>query len=500
VHRQRSIPRSTNLVLALSVLLLLGFWSSRLMGIDRFPPFLDETIHINISEQGYRISPLIYADLGRVFTGWWHMLFQTHAAGSIWIARTITVLAALPGVAAIMGIGRLAAGAWGALFAGLLYLFSTYHLFFERLALADPLANAAVSVALYFTYRLAYRANLWDAVIAGIFLFVAFGTKVSTILFYGIPIAGALTLRPYSRSWLRQMRWLGAAFATEISLTILFVVGLWMLGHDVLSNSLALATTNRQQATTEQLATTLSIARIGQNMINTISALAAYLGPVALGLCLGAVVILIVRRRFFLPLCLVGPALAMWISRPQEMRYWVVSVAILLLCGGIVLAESIRQRGKPVQIAVLSLVLGWGILQSLPFALTAATEPAKLNISAMDYRQYVASDAAGFGLLEVHDFLRTEDVQEVIGVLANCNGLLYLAQNDFTVICPRVNPNGEDIQPLIDFMASNRTAGIYVVLEDSPYVPKTAPGRLLVVIERPSGRANLAIYDLSPQH
>ena len=56
--------------LVYSVLFLLLFWFSRLIAIERFPLFIDETIHINLSEQGYQTSPLIYAELGRVFMGW----------------------------------------------------------------------------------------------------------------------------------------------------------------------------------------------------------------------------------------------------------------------------------------------------------------------------------------------------------------------------------------------------------------------------------------------
>jgi hypothetical protein len=482
-------------VVWLGVGLLLCIWLTRLIAIDRFPPFIDETIHIRLAEDGAHISPLIRADLGRAFTGWWHLLFQSYAAGTLWVARVATTLAVLVGIAAVMGIAKLAAGEWGMGLAGLLYGSSSYHFFFERLALSDPLSSAAVCAALYFAYRLAKRVNDWDAALTGGLLFLAFGAKVSVIPYYGIPMAAALALRPKNRRWRSQMRWLAIALLTMIAPTILFVIGLRLVGHDLLTNSFSLAASNRQAL---DMGALLSIPRIAQNVLMTVGVFAAYWGIAAFALLMLAVCVLLVRRKDFLPLCLLAPALAMWTSLPQETRYWIPAGAILLLCGAVVLAEAAARWGRWLQLACLVGIVAWGGLQWLPFAVTAGQDPANLPLPAVDYAQYVASDAAGFGLLEVRDYLRGLEVRQVIGVLSNCDGLRYLAQKDFTVTCPRVNPNGQDIPALTRLMAQSRAKGVYVVLEDSPYTPKTAPGSLLITLHRPGGKASLSIYDLAP--
>lgn len=188
-------------ILAVGTLLLLCFWVSRLIGIASFPPFLDEVTHISYTETIQKASPLSHIGEGRQLALWWYLFFQSSAAASIWIARVATLLAVLPGVAAVIGIGRLWAGIWGATLAGLLYLFSTYHMFFERLALTDPISASAVSVALYFAYRLTRRVSMKDALITGIALFVAFGAKVSAIPYLMVPIAAVLDLRHIRSSW-----------------------------------------------------------------------------------------------------------------------------------------------------------------------------------------------------------------------------------------------------------------------------------------------------------
>jgi len=43
-----------------------------------------------------------------------------------------------------------------------------------------------------------------------------------------------------------------------------------------------------------------------------------------------------------------------------------------------------------------------------------------------------------------------------------------------------------------------RGDGVFVVIEDSPYVPPSVEGEFIAEVKRPEERANLRIYDLSP--
>ncbi len=203
-------PRRAH-VLWLSVGLLLVFWLTRLIAIDVFPPFLDEVNHVWQAEMSFQSSPFAYTGEGRLFTLWLHMLFHSYQAATIWIMRSATLLVLLPGVAAVMSIGRMMAGLLGVLIAGLVYLFSAYHMFFERLALADPIAASAVMVALYFAYRLSRRASRVDAILTGIAVFVSVGAKATMLPYLGISVAAALTLRLAGRAWRDNWRWLAIA-------------------------------------------------------------------------------------------------------------------------------------------------------------------------------------------------------------------------------------------------------------------------------------------------
>ncbi len=109
-----------------------------------------------------------------------------------------------------------------------------------------------------------------------------------------------------------------------------------------------------------------------------------------------------------------------------------------------------------------------------------------------------ASDVGGFGLSDVIDRLRSQGAQEIIGMLSDCVGLRFMAAGKLSVSCPRVNPNGEDVGPLAKLMDASRRAGVYVVLEDNPFVPATAPGQLVATVKRPGNGPALRIFDLNP--
>ncbi len=491
---QLRIKKSSAVLLVCAGLLLL-IWLTRLIGIALFPPFIDEMIHVHGSELGYTVSPLVNADLGRQGTIWWMMLFQAHLGSPVWISRVATVLVLLPGIAALMATARLAVGYWGAVLAGLLFLFSNYHLFFGRLALADPIAGSVVLVAVYFAARLRRRRNLLDAVLVGVMLAAGVVAKINVAPFLGVPIAAALCLHADGKINIRQQAtWLVVALGTAGTLIAVFVVGLRFFGYDFLTNSVSYALTNRGSASINGVVDT---GRIAANILMAFDLISGYLGNAVLLALLAAQVVLLIRRQFYLVLCLFGPLVAIWASLIQESRFFVVPVALLLLGGAVVLAQLIHNRNRMVQMAAIAIIGIWGGVQWLPFAVAGVKQPNELPLPAVDVAQYINSDAAGTGYSEALAFLGAYNVREVIGLVSNCQAFRYLAMSSFAVECPALNPNGSSIPKLVDLMNQKRGDDIFVLAQAIPYVPQTVPGKLLTVIERPGNGPKISIYQLS---
>lgn len=485
-------------LLPLSLGLLLIFCATRLIAIDHFPMFLDETTHIELGERVQISGPLYNAWLGRLGTGWLQFAAQSYAAAPVWSSRAITVLAVLPGFAAILALGWRMAGLWGLILSGLLYLFSAYHLFFERLALGDPVAGSAALVALNLAHRLERRVHLRDAALCGLALFIAFVVKISILPYMSIPVLAALTLGKRRYTWAQRGRWLAAALVTMLGLTAAFVLGLRVLGHDYLSNSVSLGLTGRADSSSlEILLSNLNPAIIVTRAAAIIDLLAGYLGAGLMLLAGAALIILMMQRRFYLVLCLLLPALAMWFNRTQETRFWLPAASILLLCIAVVTAGLVRSRPPVLRVGALILVLVWGISLWLPFTLASTHTPPDLPLPDWDRSQYVLSDASGYGLMQAGAYLVEQQAGHVLGIVANCLSLRYMYFDQLEVICPRIRHDGSSVDELARLMEDSRAPDTYAVLEQIDYLPASAPGERVTVIERPPPGPALHIYDLS---
>lgn len=473
----------SSLVLILCVFAI-GF--VRQVNIAAFPPFLDEGVFMRFAEDQATISPLIHAEEGRLFTLWWYRVFSPFAAGGFWLARTITLLLILPGTAAVIATGRLAAGRYGAALTGLLLLFSTYHHFFNRLAMADSLAASGVAVSVYFAYRLRHRASLWDAALCGGALFVALGFKVTILPYFGVPVAAVLALG-WQHPARQRIRWLGVGLGVCLGLTGLFALGLRLFGYNYFF---------LYQYHTASTAALLP--RIAANAAIMLDTARGYLGLPLVILGALATATLLIRRQFFLPIVLIAPALALSASSKQSTRFYETPVVLLLLITAVALAHLAAARSRAFRAGMTVALILWGAATWLPFSLQTAADPASMPLYRLTRNEYVEGDASGFGLAEAQAILHGLQPDTVYGLLANCQGLRYLSLHDFAVECPRVNPNGEDIPALAALLADNRRPGAFAVVEESPYIPDRAPGTLLAVIEDASGRPTLSIYDLAP--
>ncbi|MBW4439238.1 MAG: glycosyltransferase family 39 protein [Pleurocapsa minor GSE-CHR-MK-17-07R] len=465
-----------------AVAVLLLFWLTRMVALNAFPPFVDEAFHINFGNLVREQGLLARAEEGRQFTVWLYVVAQAQTGGApVFVARVATILSVLPGVAAAIATARLLAGGWSGVLAALLFTFSAYNLFFDRLALADPVSASAVLVGLYFAARLWLRAQWLDAVLCGVVLFVAVGAKVSALPYLGIPLAAALTLKPPGRSWRENARWGVIALLAGLGLSALFLGVLLTRGIDPFF----------------YLQSPSSVARSTylDKWALVFDTLNGYAGTLMAVLLLAGVTVLLLRRRLYLPLVLIAPLIVLSFSGRQDSRHIIPPLNLLILCGAVAV-ESISVRYGPlIRRAALAVILGWAVLVWLPFAASLTSDPLNLSLTTNDRNEYITAEGSGFGLHEALEVLREEGAERVIGLLANCLSLRYIAI-DLVVDCPRLNPNGEDIPALAVQLDANRAPHVYAVLEDLAYAPDTAPGRLVAEIEGAPGRPLLRVYAL----
>ncbi|MBI1256080.1 MAG: hypothetical protein GC204_01295 [Chloroflexi bacterium] len=458
------------------VAVLLIYLVARLTALSAFPPFVDESTHIDYGRTVLAQGPLARSEEGRQFLVWWYILFGAQSNASLWIARAVSIIALLPGLAALIGVAKLLSNRWAAIFTALFMLFSPYHHFFERLALADPISSSAVMCAVYFASRLKRRARYSDAAFCGFALFVAVGLKVSALPYFAIPVIAVLALRRSQSA----IQWAAAALIVGLGLTGAFLGLLYWRGYNPLFHLESASSLSRFEV-------------VFTNLGRTAQTLIGYFGlPITL-LLVAAIVVLLLRRRLFLPLCLLLPLGVIWLNPSEDSRHLIAPMTLLLLGAAVALGDFV-ERYRQIQIPALVLVAVVGLLLWTPFAVTEATNPIALAIPFDDRNEYMASEGTGFGLAQVVAELQPLHPTRVIGILANCFSLHDLAP--FPVECPRIDPGGADIQTLTTQLASSRSEGTYAVLETIPYAPASAPGTVVSAID--VQRPRLTIYNLAP--
>lgn len=344
-------------------------------------------------------------------------------------------------------------------------------------------------VGVYFAYRLSVRRRLWDAIWCGAAVFVAVGFKLSVLVYLGVPIAAALSLFPQGespRNWRTNALWAAVALLVGGGLSVIFSLILAWRGYGSIVSLFFLY--NPQG---------IQLGQIPTHLLASLEWYASYVGvPIAAAAVL-SVVWLLVRRKWFLPLCFIGPGIVFWLNSAQFSRYYLTPMTLLSLClvAALIDLSQLVSRSR-VTWSITAVVAVWIVVIFLPFALTAYSAPSSLPLPQRDKDEYLLGDSSGAKLDQVLAILREVGAEVVIGGLANCNGLRFTANNQPEVICPNLNPSdagGTAVQGL--FVADpNRTT--YAVIENLPYVPQSVNGALLVELERAYTR--LAIYRLKP--
>ncbi len=484
---------TTRPALPIGLALLLIFFAARLTLIDAVPPFIDEGIHLQFAlEQVQQRSPFVGAPSGKLVADWYWLALGAPYGASFWVMRVGNLLVITLGAAALMGIGRRAAGAWGMIFAPMALLLSPYHMFLDGIAITDPLAVGYALVGVWLTFGLAQRAVWWQAALAGLMLFLAAGSKVAYLPYGVVPLMGALTLRPH---WRRA--WVWAALATG---TFMLLYG-GFAGVQMWRGYGPLAQIGRGVALSGDATLWTAITEIAARIIQRNGTITGvylhYTGLIAGIIALVLAGVHLLRRNFFLPLVLVGPGLSVWASQQYFDRYAYLPLLLVLLMAALVLATW-AQRSRWGALTASAGLLAWGLLMSVPFAVSLNNDPSSAPLTASDRAEYLQADSSGSGIAEAVAYLTEHDAQQVIGLLPNCTGLRFSAHH-LDVACPRINPNGEDIPALAALVEASAAPGVYAVKENSPYVPQQITGTPVHIIERPGGITALTIYDLSPR-
>ncbi|MEO1439041.1 MAG: hypothetical protein AAFV33_01485 [Chloroflexota bacterium] len=477
------MPLTTRLFAAVIALLL--FFALRLALLDAVPPFIDEAFLHSTAEAIPANSPLYRSGEGRLFAGWYWFAMQTPHSATFFMGRVANTLVIVLGVAAAMAIAYgITRRLWAIPLTVIVFGFSRYLTFFDAFGNTEPLFTGVMLAVLAVTLRLRSRAHWRDAVVVGALLFIAVGVKLNALPYAFIPVAGVVALKPPGRSWRQQLTWGVVALGVfGVLFGGLLAVQQWR-GYDPLFHLLD-PSSGGGGAFDSLVPRTLEIA----------GGLATYGGVVWLSLVLAAMIVLLVRREFYLLLAVGVPFLTLWLAGKYFTRYLYPNMASLLLIAvvgvGYLLPRRTRLAG-----AVTVMLLAYGAADWYVFTVAMREAPETVLV-ARDFAEHYAADGSGAGLEAVLAVATERQPERVVGMLANCAALAYMAGDAITVECPRVSPSGEDVEPLAQLAGDLRGQDVLVVLEDIPYVPESIPGMVIATVERPGGLTTLRVIDMA---
>ncbi len=496
------------------VLLLVGV-IIRAHAIEALPPFNDESLHIRraekvLVERNWTLTPF------KLLVYYLIAFFRPDRVHAIFLGRTGVALFSLIGLAGTYATAKLLFDRWAARMALILAVFSPFMVFFDRLALADPVTASLGILLVWMSVRMVRRPDCGsrcpEAVAAGILGTLVILAKTIGAPFLAMPGVAVLAFgrgKPPSR-WRIQTLWRWGferarvyqgmlwttyiAFGLSMAPFILHVIERAVTGNYVMivNNNLVLG-----------LAEDRPPHEIIWKNLGTLWDVNWILHSPALWLLIivtGSVLIWKCPREAFYLICAVALpwALSVFLGAELSTRYLTLGILPLyvLLAGGmrIIGQQTIVLGGRSLSLKPMMIagVVVWVLFFAVPFIDKVWNRPTALHLPSRDHWEYFTNFSSGYGLVdaaaEVEEVLLPSEPSgriNIFGLNGSCHQIrLYLpdAYEDESgpvwLTCPDFGWHGEHLMEVaddIDQRLATETR-VYVMIE--PEIPFFDPTEL----------------------
>lgn len=478
------------------ILFLVLYLGLRLCCLTRFPVFIDEAFHIAWARDTWALHPFGGVSDGKMLGSWLIALFWPFV-GALWVARFVTVLVGLVGLAALLRMGRDWLGVRVASLAALSYILMPFTAFFERLAMADPLAGSLGLVATWAVARAIRTGRLPVATLAGASLGLAILAKTPMLIFLAMPILALLLFARRPSTWVTVSIIYGACALTLAPVLVLgWGQGSFGAGNVARFGGFGLASLP---------------ARIGANVADFIKWMPYYVGYPGLALAgLGVLRAVIERKagaRYLALVALLTP-LAFLSSTTYYLiaRYYLLGVgqaALMAAWAAVGLYQMLRRISS--HLARVGAALGLATLTTsgLVFLAYVWTGSPAMPLPTPDALDYIRSNTSGYGLVDGTEWL-ADEAAGFAGVTVICSAQITCERlNVYLYGTPDLTFVRTDV--LAPAWLAEQTAQSRVVFlaQDSPsHPPVFTPGseynlELMRRFTRPEGDSAFELYRIT---
>lgn len=421
--RSAPVNRAHTARLVALLCILLGQFYLRIHNILEMPIYVDEIRHIERAAIVYKfdVNPLALSH-GKLLTYYWIGLFSPQLTlNGLFVARASVALISLVTGAALAAIARDLFGRRAMIPVVALYAVIPHALFFERMALADPVAAAFGTLAVWLCIGLVRCPTPLRGVLTALLVTAAILAKCTVIGLTGLPVGTWLILRRAQASHTAARPWRAALSRLEERprLALLALLGTTGVLGMVIVLAIGLSvlfapTINLMDISPGKPS---SVADQRDQLAEILHLLLSW--PLMVGLIVAIAVLW--RWRSRATLVVLAWLVVLWLpiivlSGTQRGRYLMVgvpAVACLAGAGMIRLADAVGARtagrariAQAIGTAIVIVVVGgWAVLYGLPFAATAAMEPDQLRLPALDMQNYLYGPSSAWGVREALAYL-----------------------------------------------------------------------------------------------
>ena len=484
----------------LSVALLLLGWAVRAHAIEALPPFNDESHHIRRAELVYTFSdPDLSMTPGKLLSYYWLGLFGAERLDAIFLGRTVTALFSILGLAATFATARLLFSQRAGIIALFLASFTPFMVFFDRMALTDPL-TAALSMWLIWAsvVMLKKRPRQWGhrwSVLVGVLSGLVVMAKLLGLPMIGIPFLVVLIYGevPWQGMYPQQIwQWLlgnwreyrpmlgtvYSVFAVMFMPSMFYILGRVIIDGELVpivnNNLINGATENKSplQVIVDNFGTVWETQWILQS-------------PLLWMTILGVIGWTLYKREkhslYLLGAVFLAWSLSVFVAAELSTRYLTLGILPLLVLVAGTLNQGVQKLPQVGRAVLGGAFMLWLIAFALPFIRTAWSQPVALNLPERDRWEYFSNFSSGYALVpaaqDIKDLPRSEPSRRVniIGLVGSCHQMrLYLDEHGPVWLeCPYFGWQGENMDEVAQKIEDRLATESIVYLLVEPELPFT---------------------------
>lgn len=483
------------------VLFLLGilvlYLLTRLINLDKFPIFSDEGIYIQWSKVAWHDAAWRFVSLtdGKQPLQTWGTIpfLKLFPDNALLAGRLFAVSTGLFALCGIFSLLYYLLGKRSAYIGSILYIFTPYFLFYDRMALVDSGVNGFFILILFFSILLIRTVRLDIALIFGILSGFALLAKSSVRIFIGLSaLAPILLTRQPKKKIIATLMNFGILYliTTFISILIYNVQRLSPFFHYVAEKNKTFVMT-----LDEFIKTPFA------NFPNNIKLVPLYVFQESgvILIILGIIGLFFLYRKdkrltiylllwIFIPYIIVA-----FLSKVLFPRY-IIFLASIFIIPAAYLLSSVKKPLLTILLIVFFVVSGY-------FNYTLIVDYKNVPFPPIDRGQYIEGWTAGWGMEEIISYTREKSKEKPVIILAEGNfGLSGDVLNTFLKRDDRIFIKGLwplDEKDLINNQQELGKNYVFVVLAHKLEYPQNWPAKLIKRYDKPGNQSVTYLLELT---